>query len=79
LQEVLVTAARRTESELDVPMSLAVISRQTLEEQEVNTFNDFANQIPNLTFNYGETGGDINDRPLHSRHPGRRYHRYLLG
>lgn len=64
LQEVLVTAARRTESELDVPMSLAVISGQTLKEQHVNTFNDFANQIPNLTFNYGETGGDINDRAI---------------
>jgi iron complex outermembrane recepter protein len=64
LQEVLVTASRRTESELDVPMSLAVISGQTLEEQGVKTFNDFANQIPNLTFNYGETGGDINDRAI---------------
>src|ERR1700722_11674442 len=64
LQEVLVTASRRTESQLDVPMSLAVISRQTLEEQGVQTFDDFANQIPNLTFNYGETGGDINDRAI---------------
>jgi iron complex outermembrane receptor protein len=64
LQEVLVTASRRTESQLDVPMSLVVISRQTLEEQGVQTFDDFANQIPNLTFNYGETGGDINDRAI---------------
>jgi iron complex outermembrane receptor protein len=64
LQEVLVTAARRTESQLDVPMSLAVILGPTLEEQGVNTFKDFANQVPNLTFNYGETGGDINDRAI---------------
>jgi outer membrane receptor protein involved in Fe transport len=64
LQEILVTASRRTENVLQVPMSLAVISGQTLQEQQVSTFNDFPNQVPNLTFNYGETGGDINDRAI---------------
>jgi iron complex outermembrane recepter protein len=64
LQEVVVTAARRTQTELGVPMSIAVISARTLQNQEVQVFNDFANEIPNLTFNYGQSGGDITDRAV---------------
>jgi iron complex outermembrane recepter protein len=64
LQEVVVTAARRTQTELDVPMSIAVVSAQTLRNQGVQVFNDFANEIPNLTFNYGQSGGDITDRAI---------------
>jgi iron complex outermembrane receptor protein len=64
LQEVVVTAARRTQTELDVPMSIAVISARTLRNQGVQVFNDFANEIPNLTFNYGQSGGDITDRAI---------------
>jgi len=79
LQEVVVTAARRTQTELDVPMSIAVISAQTLRNQGIQVFNDFANEIPNLTFNYGQSGGDITDRASHPRHPRCRHHGLLSG
>jgi iron complex outermembrane recepter protein len=61
LQEVVVTATRRTEMQIDVPMSIAVISAKTIQAQEIQTFNDFATKVPNLSFNYGENPG-ANDR-----------------
>lgn len=71
LAEVTVTAQRRTETEVNVPMSMSVLSQQTLQTEEVKTFNDFATQVPNLSFNYGGSpggtgtiGGNTDDRAV---------------
>jgi outer membrane receptor protein involved in Fe transport len=57
LQEVVVTAQRRSETLLNVPMSISVLSEKSLQAQEIKTFNDFAAEIPNLSFSYGQSAG----------------------
>jgi outer membrane receptor protein involved in Fe transport len=50
LQEVVVTATRRSETILDVPYSISAISGQTLEEDHVQTLSDLSHQIAGLSF-----------------------------
>ncbi|HTT06950.1 MAG TPA: TonB-dependent receptor [Steroidobacteraceae bacterium] len=61
LEEVTVTATRRSEAELDVPMSIVAIPAAALRQKQANDFNGFAPGVPNLSFDYSE-GGNINDR-----------------
>ncbi len=61
LQEVVVTAERRSEAALDVPMSIDVISPEEMSQSEVKVFDDFAVQVPNVNFDYSE-GGSVDDR-----------------
>jgi iron complex outermembrane recepter protein len=61
LQEVVVTATRRSEAEQNVPMSIDVISPEQMQQNEVKSFDDFAVDVPNLSFNYSG-GGDVNGR-----------------
>jgi iron complex outermembrane recepter protein len=61
VEEIVVTGTRREETQFEVPMSISVISAKTLQEQQVKTFNDFATQVANLSFNYGESTA-ANDR-----------------
>jgi iron complex outermembrane recepter protein len=71
LEEVTVTATRRSESQLDVPMTMSVIGAAALQAQEIKTFNDFATEVPNLSFNYGTPnggwGGNTDDRGVSIR------------
>jgi len=64
LTEVVVTATRRSEVALDVPMSITAIPQATLEAAEINSFNDFATQVSNLNFSYGGTYGNVDDRTI---------------
>jgi outer membrane receptor protein involved in Fe transport len=57
LQEVLVTARRQSESVLKVPESITVMDSATLTNLGVNTFGDFATKVPNMSFQYGGSGG----------------------
>src|SRR5215470_922968 len=50
LQEVIVTAQKRAESEQSVPMSITTFSSAALEQKEINTFFDYATKVPNLAF-----------------------------
>jgi len=61
LQEVVVTAERRSEQEQNVPITISVISPEQMQENEVKSFNDFAVDVPNLSFNYSQ-GGNVNNR-----------------
>ncbi len=63
LQEVVVTAERRSEEQQNVPMSIAVISPEQMQQSEVTDFNDFAVQVPNLNFDYSG-GGSVDDREV---------------
>jgi outer membrane receptor protein involved in Fe transport len=50
LQEVIVTAQKRSENEQSVPMSMTTFSSVTLERKSINDFFDYATKVPNLAF-----------------------------
>jgi iron complex outermembrane recepter protein len=50
IEEVLVTATRRSESLQDVPLSITALNAATLEERAITTFIDYATQVPSLAF-----------------------------
>jgi outer membrane receptor protein involved in Fe transport len=49
LTEVIVTAEKRTENIQDVPITMQVLSAQTLSQLNVTTFDDFIKYLPNVT------------------------------
>jgi outer membrane receptor protein involved in Fe transport len=50
LEEITVTAQKRTETEQNVPLSMTTFSSAALEEKAINTFFDYATKVPNLAF-----------------------------
>ncbi|HEY3786047.1 MAG TPA: TonB-dependent receptor [Steroidobacteraceae bacterium] len=50
LEEVIVTAQKRSESEQSVPMSMTTFSSATLQQKSINDFFDYATKVPNLAF-----------------------------
>jgi len=50
LQEVIVTAQKRAESEQTVPMSITTFSAATLQQKAITEFFDYATKVPNLAF-----------------------------
>ena len=56
LQEIIVTAEKRAESVVSVPETVNVLSAQTLTNLNVQSFDDYATKIPNLSFNNGQLG-----------------------
>lgn len=50
LEEVVVTAQKRAEDLQKVPISLQVLSGETLQEHEVTSFDDYAKFLPSVTF-----------------------------
>jgi outer membrane receptor protein involved in Fe transport len=56
LQEVRVTARRRSEIQAEVPVSITAYSADFLQKQNIQSFADYATRIPNLTFQYGGAG-----------------------
>jgi iron complex outermembrane receptor protein len=50
LEEVIVTAQKRAESEQSVPMSITTFSGAALEQKAINDFFDYATKVPNLAF-----------------------------
>ncbi len=53
LEEITVTARKRQESALDVPVSMTVFSSQMLQDYQIQSFTDYATKIPNLSFSFG--------------------------
>jgi iron complex outermembrane receptor protein len=56
LQEVIVTAEKRTENIQTVPMSITVLDAAQLEQRDVTSFIDYATTVPNLGFGYSGVG-----------------------
>ena len=54
--EVTVTAQKRRERLKDVPISVKVLPRQQIEDAQIRTFKDVANNTPNFTFRSGSSG-----------------------
>ncbi len=50
LQEITVTAQKRTEDLQKVPISLAVLGQQTLEEHQVKSFDDYVKLLPSVSY-----------------------------
>ena len=50
LEEVIVTAQKRSENEQSVPMSMTTFSSAALEQKSINDFFDYATKVPNLAF-----------------------------
>ena len=44
--EIVITAQKREERVLDIPQSVTVVSGDTLERQQANTFAEYLNEIP---------------------------------
>ncbi len=66
LQEVVVTAQKRSESLQNVPLSITAFSAADLETRAVKDFFDYATSVPNLGF--GATGdGSANSRTISIR------------
>ena len=57
LQEVVVTARRQAESALKVPQSITVFGSSALENLNVQRFDEIATKVPNLSFQFGGSGG----------------------
>jgi iron complex outermembrane receptor protein len=49
LEEVTVTAQRRSESIQDVPISIQALTGQTLQQLNISTFDDYIRFLPNVT------------------------------
>ncbi|HPE72796.1 MAG TPA: TonB-dependent receptor [Candidatus Competibacter sp.] len=61
LQTITVTSQKRTEDVQDVPISIQVLGADRLEETFVADFDDFAKEIPSLS--YGTAGGGVFSGP----------------
>lgn len=62
LGEVVVTARRRSESIVDVPISLTVVTAQQIQDLDIKSTTDLANYTPGLEFNNFTQGDARNDR-----------------
>jgi outer membrane receptor protein involved in Fe transport len=49
LQEITVTATRRSQSIQDVPISMQAFTNQTLQQLNISTFDDYIKYLPNVT------------------------------
>src|SRR5271154_6013496 len=49
LQEITVTATRRSQSMQDVPISMQAFTGQALQQLNVTTFDDYIKYLPNVT------------------------------
>ena len=74
LEEIVVTAQKRTQNVQDVPIAITALSEKMIERIGGNTLTDIENFAPSLNFGRGSrrTRGEINIRGVgsFSRNPG---------
>jgi iron complex outermembrane recepter protein len=56
LEEIIVTAEKRTENLQNVPMSITAISSTQIEQRDIVSFIDYGTTVPNLGFGYSGVG-----------------------
>ena len=66
LEEVVVTATKRTESVMDIPMSVQAISGERLDAMAIDELGDLATTIPNFSIGDGVTTNLITMRGMGS-------------
>ncbi len=59
LEEIIVTARKRSENLQDVPISVQAFSSETIEKQGIRTLEDYARLIPSLTYSSWLPGASI--------------------
>ena len=57
VQEIVVTAQKRSENIQNVPISIQALSAQKLDQLQVSNFNDYVKFLPSVTFQGGNLGG----------------------
>jgi outer membrane receptor protein involved in Fe transport len=67
LQEIVVTALKRTESVQDVPASITALSARDLENLGAEQFFDYGRSVPNLSFSVGAADGSLAARGIYLR------------
>ncbi|MEG3089255.1 TonB-dependent receptor [Sphingomonas sp. PB4P5] len=55
-EDIIVTAQRREQTLIDVPQSVSVITQDTLERQQANTFSDYLKLVPGLQLTQSTPG-----------------------
>jgi outer membrane receptor protein involved in Fe transport len=60
-ETVVVNARKRGEPLADVPESITAFTAEDLQDHNIQTFNDYAEKTPNLSFSYG-SGPTESDR-----------------
>src|SRR5229473_855284 len=71
IQEITVTAQRRTENMQDVPITIQALTAETLTQLNVATLDDFIRYVPNVTLaSSGPGQGSIYIRGLSTTVPG---------
>ena len=53
LETITVTARKRDESLAQVPISITAFTSQSLEQYNIQSFDDYATKTPNISFAYG--------------------------
>ncbi|NCF52460.1 TonB-dependent receptor [Gammaproteobacteria bacterium] len=66
LDEITVTATKREESALDIPISLSAISGQRLDEYNITDLNDLGSVVPNFSTGYQISTTNVTIRGLGS-------------
>ena len=56
-EQIVVTATKRSENLQDVPIAITAITTKTLDDLQVNDFEDYARLVPSLSFKSGGGGG----------------------
>ena len=64
LEEITVTATRRSESMQDVPISMQAFTAQALQQLNISTFDDYIKYLPNVTHGQQRAG---TERGVHAR------------
>ena len=63
LEEVLVTAQKRTQSLQDVPVSITALGEATLDSLNITNFSEYVQQLPAVSFTQRRPGDSV-----HARH-----------
>jgi|TARA_B110000902_G_scaffold247149_1_gene302925 outer membrane receptor protein involved in Fe transport len=66
LEEVIVTAQKRSESLMDVPISVNVVGGEMISEQGITNLNDLSDFVPNLSMNQTGLGTNVTIRGISS-------------
>ena len=64
VEEIIVTAEKREENVLDVPLTMSAFSAQMLEELGMTNDEDLENMVPGLQFGYDTEGNGISMRGI---------------
>jgi iron complex outermembrane recepter protein len=57
LEEIIVTAQKRTENMQDVPVSIQALNNETLQQLHIRNFSDYVQMLPSVTMSQGAGGG----------------------